>query len=162
MLTNNPFIFYLTLFQHMLHFYIPRKHLNTGCVRTFSEGIEVENWLIMVEICWKVATCLVLLLPTLFAIVPTILIEIKWWIIKWKQENWNKMSTNKCSSLYLAGNYKFKVNNRSTRARCELCSKLTIKTTLERHYWRRSGVFIVNFEYIPFDVPVFLLLTLSR
>ena len=76
--------------------------------------------------------------------------------------NWNKMSTNKCSSLYLAGNYKFKVNNRSTRARCELCSKLTIKTTPERHYWRRSGVFIVNFEYIPYDVPVFLLLTLSR
>ena len=30
--------------------------------------------------------------------------------------------------------------NRSTRTRCEICSKLTIK--------RRSGVFIVNFEHI--------------
>ena len=27
-----------------------------------------------------------------------------------------------------AGNYMFKVNNKSTRARCEICSKLTIKT----------------------------------
>ena len=30
---------------------------------------------------------------------------------------------------------------------CEICSKLTIKTP-ERPYWRRSGVFIVNFEQI--------------
>ena len=26
-----------------------------------------------------------------------------------------------------AGNYMFKVNNRNTRTRCEICSKLTIK-----------------------------------
>ena len=41
----------------------------------------------------------------------------------------------------------FKVNKRNTRTRCETCSKLTIKT-LEGHHWRRSGVFIVNFEHI--------------
>ena len=40
-----------------------------------------------------------------------------------------------------------KVNNRNTRARCEICSKLTIKTPKRRH-WRRSGVFIVNFEHV--------------
>ena len=45
------------------------------------------------------------------------------------------------------GIYLLKVNNRNTRARCEICSKLTIKT-LERRHWRRSGVFIVNFEHI--------------
>ena len=28
---------------------------------------------------------------------------------------------------------------------CEMCSKVTIKTT-ERRQWRRSGVFIVNFD----------------
>ena len=38
-----------------------------------------------------------------------------------------------------------KVNNRNTRTKCEICPKLTIKT-LERHWWRRFGVFIVNFE----------------
>ena len=27
-----------------------------------------------------------------------------------------------------ASNYMFKVNNRNTRTRCEICSKLTIKT----------------------------------
>ena len=46
--------------------------------------------------------------------------------------------------LYLVGIYLFKVNNRNTRARCETCSKLTIKTA-ERLAWRRSGVFIINF-----------------
>ena len=37
--------------------------------------------------------------------------------------------------LHPAGFYMFKVNNRNTRARCEICSKLTIKTP-ERHQWR--------------------------
>ena len=41
----------------------------------------------------------------------------------------------------------FQVNNRNTRAKCKLCSKLTIKMHwhLERRHWRRSGIFIVNF-----------------
>ena len=47
-----------------------------------------------------------------------------------------------------AGIYLFKVNNRNTRTRCEICSKLTINTP-QRRQWRRSGVFIVNFEHIP-------------
>ena len=53
-----------------------------------------------------------------------------------------------------AGNYMFKVNNRNTRTRWEICSKLTIKAP-ERRYWRRS-------EHISHLVLVFLLLTLSR
>ena len=55
----------------------------------------------------------------------------------------------------------FKVNDRNTRARCEICSKLTI-TKLTPEHWGRSGVFIVNFEHISQLVPVFLLLNLSR
>ena len=53
-----------------------------------------------------------------------------------------------------AGNYILKLNNKSTRTRCEICSKLTIKT-LERRRWRRSDVFIVNFEQISPSVVVF-------
>ena len=34
-----------------------------------------------------------------------------------------------------------------TRKRCEICSKLTIRTS-ERRHWRRSGVFIANIEHI--------------
>ena len=34
-------------------------------------------------------------------------------------------------------------------------------TTLKRRYWRRSGVFIVNFEHISHLVLVFLLLALN-
>ena len=41
----------------------------------------------------------------------------------------------------------FKVTNRNTRTRYEICSKLKIKTP-ERCQWRRSGVFVFNFEHI--------------
>ena len=57
--------------------------------------------------------------------------------------------------------YMLKVDNRNTRARCEICSKLTIKTP-ERGHWRRSGVFIVKFEHISLFILVFPLLTLSK
>ena len=40
-----------------------------------------------------------------------------------------------------------KVNNWNTRTSCEICSKLTIKTS-EWRQWRRSGIFIVNFEHV--------------
>ena len=55
----------------------------------------------------------------------------------------------------------FKVHNRNARIWCEICLKLTIKTP-ERRQWRRSGVFIVNFEHILDLALVLLLLTLSR
>ena len=54
----------------------------------------------------------------------------------------------------------FKVNNRNTRKKSETCFKLTIKT--EQHHWRRSGVFIVNFEHISHLFLLFLLLTLRK
>ena len=41
--------------------------------------------------------------------------------------------------------YLFKVNNENTRAMCEICSKLTMKTP-ERRHRHRSGAFTVNFE----------------
>ena len=40
--------------------------------------------------------------------------------------------------MYPVGIYLVKVNYRNTRTRCEICSKLTIKTP-ERRHWRRSG-----------------------
>ena len=61
-------------------------------------------------------------------------------------------------SLDITGNYMLK--RRNIRARCEICSTPTIKTP-ERRHWRRSGVFIVNFEHTSHLVLVFLLLTLS-
>ena len=57
--------------------------------------------------------------------------------------------------------YLVKFNNRNTRKRCEICSKLTIKTP-ERRHWRRAGVFI-NFQHIlHLSLLVFLLLTLNK
>ena len=60
-----------------------------------------------------------------------------------------------------AGIYLLNINNRNIRPRCEISSKLTIKT-LERCQWRHSGVFIINFEHISHLGLVFLLPTLSR
>ena len=48
------------------------------------------------------------------------------------------------SALVPAGIYLLKVNSRNIRTRCEICSKLTIKT-LERRQWRSSVIFIVKF-----------------
>ena len=60
-----------------------------------------------------------------------------------------KPSTNRINHNHWIppGNYMFKVNNKNTKTRCEICSKLTIKIP-ERRHWRRSGIFIVNFEHI--------------
>ena len=66
----------------------------------------------------------------------------KFWIFLWWAENDYLFleahktmicSRNKCRNLYChfinpGGNHIFKVNNKNTRARCEICSKLTIKT----------------------------------
>ena len=61
--------------------------------------------------------------------------------------------------------YLFKVKNRNTRKRREICSKLklTIKTG-ERRQWRRSDFFIVNFnfEHVSHLFLLFLLSTLRK
>ena len=54
----------------------------------------------------------------------------------------------------------FKVDNRNSRATCEICSKLT--KTPELRHWLCSGVFIFNFEHTSHLVLMFLLLTLRR
>ena len=65
-----------------------------------------------------------------------------------------------CFTLLSPANiYLFKINNRNTRDRCEICSKLTIKI-LERRQWRRTGIF--NFEHISHLFLVFQLLTLNK
>ena len=60
-----------------------------------------------------------------------------------------------------ANNYLFKISKRNRRKIFEICSKLTIKTS-EQCHWRRSGVFIVNFEHISHLFLVFLMLTFPK
>ena len=52
-------------------------------------------------------------------------------------------------------------SKRNTRAMCEMCSRLTMKTP-ERHHQRSSKVFIVYFEQISHMVLVFPLYTLRK
>ena len=51
--------------------------------------------------------------------------------------------------------YLFKVHNRNTGKRCEIWSKLLIKTSKRRH-WRLSGVLIVNSEQMLLLFLVFI------
>ena len=64
------------------------------------------------------------------------------------------------SSYIPVGIYLLEVNTRNTRTRLEICSKLTIRIP-ERRHWRRSSVFIVNFEHILHLFLVFLWLTFN-
>ena len=59
------------------------------------------------------------------------------------------MKSEKSLDTLPAGIYLLKVNNRNTRTKCEICSKLTIKTP-ERRLWPIpcSSVSIVNFEKV--------------
>ena len=66
----------------------------------------------------------------------------------------NTIRMNLCS-INPTHTYLFKVNNKGTRKRREIGSKLVIET-LERRQWRRSDVFINNFEHVPHLFQVFL------
>ena len=66
----------------------------------------------------------------------------------------NTIRMNLCS-INPTPTYLFKVSNRGTRKRREIGSKLVIETS-ERRQWRRSDVFINNFEHVPHLFQVFL------
>ena len=73
---------------------------------------------------------------TVFVIVFLVTIELECWL--------DRNSYPKCSILdvwqgsrYPTCIYLLKVNNRNTGTRCEICSKLTIKTA-DGRYWRRT------------------------
>ena len=66
----------------------------------------------------------------------------------------------KCDKKLPSQNLPFTVNNRNTRARCEICSNLAIKAPKRRN-WRGSGAFIFNFDHISHLVLVFVFLPLN-
>ena len=67
----------------------------------------------------------------------------------------NNFDVSKLLGWDPANTYLFKVNT-NTRKKCEICSKLRIKTVE-----RRSGVFILNFEHISNLFLMLLLLTMN-
>ena len=75
----------------------------------------------------------------------------------WHRKNSSMLDVWQVSPV---GVYLLKVNNRDTRTKNKICSKLTIKTP-ERRQGRHSSIFIVNFEHILHIVLVFLLLKLN-
>ena len=60
-----------------------------------------------------------------------------------------------CTLSVAVNIYLFKVNNRNSRGRCEICSKLIIKIS-EWCHWCYSGVFVVSIKKILNFCSVFL------
>ena len=76
---------------------------------------------------------------------------------------WNNFSSIRSTICHPVGIYLLKINNRNTRTRCEICSKLTITPLvsfwcLYCYLWTNftpcSSVSIVNFECIIADFAV--------
>ena len=65
----------------------------------------------------------------------------------WEKIDWFGTHSVQHSSCYPTNIYFFKINNRNAIKKCEICSKVTIKTP-EQHQRRHSVVFIVNFQDI--------------
>ena len=78
------------------------------------------------------------------------------WFFDDFRESKSKIWRRTLTQMFLA-----KVNNGNTRTKCVFCSELTLETPKRRH-WRRSCVFIVNFEQISHIVLVFPLFILSK
>ena len=105
-------------------------------------------------------------------ITPNSYSDDDWVILAWLNTNLRKIFcfVTKMVSwvFYPAGIYLLKADKRNTKTRCEICSKLPIKT-LERRYWHHSVsdaidiilAFTVNFEHSLHLPLLFLLLTLS-
>ena len=68
---------------------------------------------------------------------------------------WKLNSVSYILWMVVANKYMPKVSNRNTRIRSEICSKLSLKKSLRRHWYRSVG-FIVNFEHIPHFIEFIL------
>ena len=97
-------------------------------------------------------------------ILYTCLMEDAYPLVKWEGNRkifQVKIFNVKHSWMYPAGIYLLKINNRNTRTRCEICSKLKMKSTWtmskistnsaavktsDRRRWHHSSAFNFNFE----------------
>ena len=101
----------------------------------------------------------------IFSVVPTTLLM---WLNAMSREAClyacPEMLSHSVTTHFLANVYLFRINNRNTSKsvyKCVKCSKLIIKNPGPSH-WRRSCVFIVNFEYISHLFLMSPLLSLNK
>ena len=121
----------------------------TGCLKILQTSVYFGIWT-LIFYCFS-SECLI----HFFKIV-VLSVENIWEMI-------SKVYSDPCQTLKLsfpAGIYLLKVDNRNTKTRCEICSKITKKTRKRRH-GSHSGVFTVKFEHNSHLVLVLLLLTLN-
>ena len=84
--------------------------------------------------------------------------ELQPWLMSYLHQSRKVHPRTSLQRSNSASTYLFKINNRSTRTKCEICSKLTIKTT-ERRQWRQWCLYCQLLTIVKI-VLVFLLLAL--
>ena len=132
-------MFLLTHIKPVFHFYTPWKHQNV--FRGYRNGILAWDGLFTQQNVSLRIACGRGGEPN------TINNELHR-IYFWRNEFTSNLPTEVNFVFNFPANiYLFKVNNCDTRKRCEICSKLTIKT-LEQLHCCRSGIFIVKFKHI--------------
>ena len=161
--------FYHTLILSYIRVWFVKANVTfNNCLLTNAELTSVEVLLLLLAKVglFSIQTLLLKFTPYLLWIVLSLVVKFTCYSVA-------KFIRRKTYSLHIANNkisifilpfpasiYILQVNYRNTRTRCEICSKITIKIP-ERRHWRRSGVFIVNFDHISHLVLVFLLFTLN-
>ena len=130
------------------------RKLNINNFSTFPGKIELSDKIsTMLQLWWKYGSSNIVkwnifCCSSFFNTVKKTVITDPKQYCKKKNKNCNRFNNKHLANIYL-----FKIDNKNTRKRCEICSKLTIKTT-ERRHWPRiyftsfSIVSIVDFEQL--------------
>ena len=84
------------------------------------------------------------LIPFIITAIASLIILIFIVVAVTRYSSTSPPSTSLVKQAIPVYNYMFKVNNRNTRTRCEICSKLTIKIPEDTY----SSVSFVNFEQV--------------
>ena len=109
-----------------------------GILRSASRGFPFFSWWNEILLCTRAFPKATLKFGKVLSANETIGVNINFSKLFWQ------LFQKSCRPHILVG--MFKVNNRNTRTRCKICSKLTIKTPERRHFPSAS---IVNFEHVP-------------
>ena len=97
----------------------PSKHLRWRALQQYLKPLTTAAKLSILVVCWDL--CFRQIIFQICQIFFKGKVQVIYFNLK------NDRTLDSVASITPAGNHMFKVNNRTTRTRCEICSKLTIK-----------------------------------
>ena len=121
------------------------RKLNINNFSTFTGKIELSDKIsTMLQLWWKYGSSNIVkwnifCCSSFFNTVKKTVITDPKQYCKKKNKNCNRFNNKHLANIYL-----FKIDNKITRKRCEICSKSTIKTLDQRH-WPRTYLYLLWF-----------------